>query len=252
MSGLFPYSAFLSRAPLLGFGAYATQPLSDGTLQINDGGTWVTPWPTDAEIAIFDSQVARWAPLALENEKRTGVPAPWTLSIIYSESAGLPDAEGPASDHGLGLMMITSTGLKQGLSDAEVLIPENNIRLGTDFLRTLMTKYGATDVAKAASEFNCGPGNQGPKSNPSAPYGYCEYQIPGSGAYPYISKVVRIHNYAVSRMSEIGGSAGLGSIGNVVAFLAAAAIAYIVYDNRKTISDLVSALLRFANSSSTR
>jgi soluble lytic murein transglycosylase-like protein len=228
----------MSGIPYGGFGAYQTQVLPDGTVQVSEGGDWSTPWPTDAEIAVFDGHVARWAPLALENEKRTGVPAPWTLAIIYSESGGDPEKHGPPSDYGIGLMMITAQGLKQGLSDEEVFVPENNIRLGTDFLRTLMTKYGATDVAKAASEFNCGPGNQGgPKANPSAPYGYCEYKIPDTGAYPYISKVVRINNYAAAQMAAIGGSGS--SATNLAVMAIFAMLGYLAYDNRKAIGDML-------------
>lgn len=211
------------------------QVLADGTVQIPDGaGGWTTPWPTPAEQALFDTQVARWAPLAIENEIRTGVPAPWTLAIIYGESAGLPDAHGPPSDFGIGLMMITSVNLRQGHSVDEVFDPAINVQLGTDFLRTLMTQYGATDIAKAASEFNCGPGARGPKSNPSAPYGYCEYQIPGSGAYPYVSKVVRLQNYAIGVVNAQRGLASGGA--GPLALVAFAGLAFLAVTYRRELS----------------
>lgn len=210
---------------------------ADGQIEQQDAdGSYSIHTLTGAEKTLFDEKVARWYPLAADNELRTGVPSAVTLAIIFSESGGKPDAHGPQSDYGIGLMMITAQGLKQGLSNEEVFVPENNIRLGTDFLRTLAGKIGGYDPAKLASMYNCGPGANGPKPNANAPWGYCEYRIPDTGAYPYISKVVRAYNYAIQTGS---GSASktksiLGTIGKVLGgillFATAGAIGVAVAD----------------------
>ncbi len=191
--------------------------------QQNDDGSYSVHVLADdggfgKEKTLFDTKVARWYPIAADNEMRSGVPASLTEAFIFAESAGNDKAEGPASDHGLGLMMITAQGLKQGLSDADVLIPENNIKLGTDFLAQLSSKIGSYDPVKLASMYNCGPGTNGPKHNDNAPWGYCEYRIPDTGAYPYISKIVRAYNYAmISNTAQMTGGGFFSKLAKIVA-----------------------------------
>jgi len=118
-----------------------------------EGESFTLPVLTGGGAAVFDNNVMRWAPLALREGARTGVPAAWILGLIYEESGG--DANAHASDGGLGLMQITDKGLKQGLSDGEVMLPENNVRLGADFLATLMRANGR-DFPKISASFNHG------------------------------------------------------------------------------------------------
>jgi hypothetical protein len=170
-----------------------------------------------AEKAFFDEKVAPWHGLALENQARVGVPAAVTDAIMMGEGAN-PNAR--SFDGGLGLMQITDKSLKQGLSDEEVIDPETNVRLGTDFLRSLAARLGSYDPVQLASMYNCGPGDSGAKSRPSSPWGVCEYTIPSTGAQPYISKVVRAYNYALLNMPSsmpFGASAGstLGTVAKV-------------------------------------
>lgn len=160
------------------------------------------------EKTLYDKQVERWHSLAADNELRVGVPAALTKAFIFSESGGKPDAHGPQSDYGIGLMMITHNSLKQGLSNEEVFIPENNVRLGTDFLRTLAAKAGSYDPVQISSMYNCGPGAKGAKVSPDAPWGVCEYHTPEGVYTGYISKIVRSYNYGVLKD---GASSGAGS-----------------------------------------
>lgn len=171
--------------------------LDDGTTQTWNEATkeWTTPMLSDALAKVFDTKVLRWAPLALDNAARTGVPAYITLAMIHRESRGNPDVI--SFDHGLGLMQITSNSLKQGLSDAEVLIPENNVRLGTDFLKKLMVGVGA-DVPKLASMFNAGStfdANKRPAPWPStvSPWGFRETK-------GHITEEVAAANTAIDRL----------------------------------------------------
>jgi len=203
------------------------QMLDDNTVQVQaPDGSWSTPMATAQEIALFDKQIARWSPLALDNELRTGIPAAFTLGIIAGESNGVPTIKGhdPGGSTGLGLMQITAKALKQGLSDDEVMIPENNVRLGTDAMATSVHAVGY-DLPKIASMFNCG-GVSGPHLSPSSPWGYCEYKLP-NGSQPYISRVVRNSNYAVTQnFTSSPPSSGGGGIGKTLltAALAGAAL----------------------------
>lgn len=170
------------------------------------------------EKTLYDKQVERWHSLAAENELRTGVPAALTKAFIFSESGGDPTKHGPQSDYGIGLMMITHNSLKQGLSNEEVFIPENNVRLGTDFLRTLAAKAGGYDPVQISSMYNCGPGAHGAKVSPGAPWGVCEYHT-DEGVYTgYISKIVRSYNYGVLKdgATSGGGSTFFKTLAKVV------------------------------------
>jgi hypothetical protein len=109
----------------------------------------------------ISESVWRWFPAAKFHEERTGVPAHWTLGTIHAESGGNPAAR--SGDGGLGLMQITSSGLKQGLSDDQVMVPENNLKLGTDFLRILRGSgpASARELPAVASRYNAGQKTNG-------------------------------------------------------------------------------------------
>lgn len=127
--------------------------LPDGRVEVNgsvpllEGGVYQRLW--------------QWYPLAREHEARTGVPASWTLGMIHAESGGQAGAR--SSDGGLGLMQITHPALMQGLSPADVMRPEVNLRLGTDFLRTLRTSgpASARDLPSVSSRYNAGQKTNG-------------------------------------------------------------------------------------------
>ena len=183
--------------------------LDDYTVEVQNGdGSWSAPTLNAVEAKQFDDKVWRWAADALSNEERTGLPAAFTLGVIEGESGGNPLAEGPPSDHGIGLMQITATVLKQGLSDEEVFDPATNIRLGVDALAHSASIVGY-DLPKLASMYNAGGGAGGPHPSVDAPWGYREYKTP-QGTYPYISRVVRTSNYAIQKMKATPPSTGFG------------------------------------------
>lgn len=194
--------------------------LDDGTTQTWDEATkeWTTPMLSAPLAKIFDTKVLRWAPLALDNAARTGVPAYITLAMIHRESRGNPDVI--SFDHGLGLMQITSNSLKRGLTDAEVLIPENNVAIGTDFLKKLMAGVGA-DVPKLASMFNAGAtvdANKRPAPWPStvSPWGFRETK-------GHITEEVAAANTAIDRLRRYEPPA-TGSTGGKLSGVAIAGI----------------------------
>jgi hypothetical protein len=185
--------------------------IDGGYLEQQDpDGSWSVHKLTGAEAKRFDDHVAQWFTIALDNELRTGLPSTITTAIINGESGGNPKAEGPPSDHGIGLMQITHPSLKQGLSDEEVFVPENNIRLGVDALAKSASLVGY-DVPQLASMFNAGSTGKGPWPSSSAPWGFREYKIPSTGEYPYISRVVRAYNYGIDYLAANSPAPSSGS-----------------------------------------
>lgn len=183
-------------------------------------GSWQITMPPAAEQEQFDDSVWRWRELALANEERTGVPANYMLGTIQSESGG--DPKKMAGDGGVGLTMITHSSLKRGLSNAEVAVPEMNIEIAADFMKKNIAIVGF-DIPKLASMFNGGGTGSGPHLRAEAPWGYHEYKIPETGAFPYISRVVRTSNFAQKRIEECGddcGSPGMSTQEMIVAGLA--------------------------------
>lgn len=165
----------------------------------NPDGTWVTPILNAYEQAVFDKNMPQWDPLVIESEKRTGVPWNHTKGTIFGESKGISHIVGhdPGGSLGLGLMQITAQGLKKGHSDAEVMEPELNIQLGTDFMASNIARLGGIpDLPQMASMFNCGPAAHGAKPMASGPWGFCEFTN-AKGGHPYISEVVAASNYAL-------------------------------------------------------
>ncbi len=180
--------------------AIAYRYIDGGFLEQQDGdGSWSVHTLTGPEKAMFDANTPQYADLVQANADRTGL-APAAIWAIGFGETGWKQPASASFDGGHGLMQITASNLKQGLPDSEVDKPENNIKLGADYLRTLAAKYG-NDIVKMASGYNCGSA----KSNSAAPWGLCEYKIPSTGAYPYISKVVRAYNYALGNAPTSGG-----------------------------------------------
>jgi hypothetical protein len=189
--------------------SYIYQTLADGTVQTQGGdGSWTTPWPSAAEIGLFEKQTAQWRGLVESAAAKYGLPPELVygiLAIIYGESGGNASS-GPSFDNGVGLMAITHSSLKAkpggGFYTADELKnPELNIDIGVGKMIAPEFKIMGLDLPQIASGFNGGYGSGGAHHSSQAPWGWREYKIPSTGAFPYISKVVRINNYAVQSLS---------------------------------------------------
>ncbi len=221
--------------------AITYQVLEDGTVQTqNADGSWTTPMASAAEAAKFDAHVAQWLPLVAEAVSRYGLPATivfLVLAIIYSESGGDANS-GPSFDNGVGLMAITSQSLKAkpggGYYTADELKdPALNIDIGVGKMIAPEYAIMGDDPPQIASGFNGGYGTGGAHHNASAPWGWQEYKIPSTGAYPYISKVVRMNNYAIASLGstppvsgDVPGGADQAGVGVFVAVLIALGALY--------------------------
>lgn len=108
----------------------------------------------------MDQVISRWEPLALKHSLRTLVPVAWILSMIWRESNGNPTArhkENPADPRtdGLGLMQLTIKYFAGNHSDAQLVDPDLNIQIGSDYCASLSKRYGG-DFAKVSASFNAG------------------------------------------------------------------------------------------------
>jgi soluble lytic murein transglycosylase-like protein len=174
--------------------AYETD--ADGGTNVLVNGEWQRPVLAKGEADDYAKWMPAYLELARANERRTGVPAWLTLAIIYAETGGRPAKFGPTFDGGVGPMMITSSELKGGHSTQELLDPELNIQIGTDFLARIRRVVG-NDVPQTASAYNAGYNPKtGAHRSSSAPWGWKEYVLP-DGNQPYISRVVRASNTGI-------------------------------------------------------
>lgn len=187
--------------------AFTYQTLTDGTVQTLENGAWSTPMATAAEAALFNAHVAQWQPLVTASVAQYGLPEvliPAILAIIHSESGGRADI-GPSFDGGVGLMAITNKSLKAkpsgGLySSDELKDPALNIDIGVGKVITKAYNQVGLDLPQIASMFNGGSPGHGAWPSTEGPWGWREYKIPSTGAHPYISKVVRMNNYAIATL----------------------------------------------------
>lgn len=95
--------------------------------------------------------------------KRRGLPAALVYSIIRGESAFVSDARSSAGALGL-MQMLPSTGQETARhlgmpwkNSSELLSPEKNILLGSEYLRRVLRQFGGS-FPLAAAAYNAGPG----------------------------------------------------------------------------------------------
>lgn len=97
--------------------------------------------------------------IVTEHAERTGLSPQLVGSLLMAESGGNPNA---VSDKGArGLMQVmpgTASDPGFGVAPARDASPEENVRVGTDYLAALKNKYGG-DERLALAAYNWGPGN---------------------------------------------------------------------------------------------
>jgi soluble lytic murein transglycosylase len=97
-----------------------------------------------------------------ENAQRHGIDTSWVYGIVRQESAFVPDARSPVGALGLMQLMpatgrLTARRLKiPARSTHAILDIENNLRLGTGYLRQMLDRYAGNQVLATAS-YNAGP-----------------------------------------------------------------------------------------------
>lgn len=105
----------------------------------------------------------RWGPLCREIGGRHLLPDGWLQAMIWRESNGNPKARNHENtldnprDDGIGLMQITSKGLKGNRTDAELFDPRVNIEIGARYISWLASLPGIKgDFPKIAAAYNAG------------------------------------------------------------------------------------------------
>jgi hypothetical protein len=110
--------------------------------------------------ALMDRVITRWEQLAETHAIRVGIPRGWILAMIWRESGGNPNARNPEgtadpSNDGIGLLQLTSSGFKIGHTDSELMNPDLNLRIGTDYIASLARRY-QHDFPRVSAAFNAG------------------------------------------------------------------------------------------------
>lgn len=183
---------------------------SDGSVSV-DGAT---PTLSATDAASFAARVVKpWGALALKYAQQLGVPVSRVLAFIWAESRG--NAKARSSKGALGLMQILHPHWRGGLTEAEIMEPENNVMLGCKALAEL--GRADSDLASVASRYNAGAEAKTGKPHAGPPpWGY-------RAAAGYIATIIAANNSALGLTP--GAVATGASAGVVVALLALAAIA---------------------------
>lgn len=113
----------------------------------------------------INSAVQGFGPLIRKWADHCGLPVQVVAAVMMRESAGNPRAEGPARDHGVGLMQITHPILKAGHSTAELLDPDLNVEIGARFLARLWSRHEG-NVVHVLTSYNAGSPRCAPGRNP--------------------------------------------------------------------------------------
>lgn len=211
------------------------------------------PFPTFSGTARGNQGLEQWKDLVWKHALRTQVPAAFLAAIIAAESKGQANAINFGDNpHGVGLMQITSSGVRAGHSDTELLDPDLNIQLGSDYLLQLSQRYDGNPLRVAAA-YNAGgaycgamggcapnrwnlktwcggslkttpdyPGNIIGFYNAAMDAGFSPNNVPGSGDD---SPPGSGGNASPIAQASVGGS----SIGGLVAATALALVAYFAF-----------------------
>ena len=98
------------------------------------------------DIAGFDAMVERYS-------QQFGVDPAVAKAVMRVESGGYPHAQSPAGAAGL-MQLMPETA--RGLGVTDPFDPEQSVRGGTEYLRTMLDRFG--DLPRALAAYTAGPG----------------------------------------------------------------------------------------------
>lgn len=177
-------------------------------------------WPDRAILTL--AQMRDWHdlqlrfPLAHEDKfetaaKRTRIDKNWIYGVARQESAFMYDARSPVGATGLMQLMPStakrvSRGLRLHYSKKKLLDPNYNIRLGSQYLKTLLKRYDGNRVLATAA-YNAGPGNVKKwVKRFDGPLDVWIESIPFAETKEYVQKVLAystIYSYRLGRLQPI-------------------------------------------------
>lgn len=143
--------------------------------------------------------------------KRTRIDKNWIYGVARQESAFMYDAKSPVGATGLMQLMPStakrvSRGLRLRYSKKKLLDPNYNIRLGSQYLKTLLKRYEGNRVLATAA-YNAGPGNVNKwVKRFDGPLDVWIESIPFAETKEYVQKVLAystIYSYRLGRLQPI-------------------------------------------------
>lgn len=177
-------------------------------------------WPDRAILTL--AQMRDWHdlqlrfPLAHEDKfesaaKRTRIDKNWIYGVARQESAFMFDAKSPVGATGLMQLMPStakrvSRGLRMHYSKKKLLDPNYNIRLGSQYMKTLLKRYNGNRVLATAA-YNAGPGNVNKwVKRFDGPLDVWIESIPFAETKEYVQKVLAystIYSYRLGQLQPI-------------------------------------------------
>jgi hypothetical protein len=114
------------------------------------------PTTTTAALStIWDTRVARWEGLIVQEAARRKVDPDLLAAVIWRESRGDPTAIGPGGSTGLMQVMPKEAGFSWRPSRDELLVPTTNVQWGTATLAQIISQARG-DVSSALAAYNGG------------------------------------------------------------------------------------------------
>jgi Rod binding domain-containing protein len=111
------------------------------------------PIRTSQRTVVEDPILARYGEYIHAAARETKLDSALIASVIKAESSGNPKAVSPAGAKGL-MQLADST--VQDLKVTDAFDPEENIKAGSRYLKSMLDRFGSVDLALAA--YNAGPG----------------------------------------------------------------------------------------------
>ena len=110
----------------------------------------------DWEVRIFLNRLSPYEPIVTQYAGEFSLDENVVRAIIWTESSGFPNAEGPGGERGF-MQLFYTTAQQMGFAGEpdELFDPEINIHYGTAYLRWQLDRY-AEDIEKALSAYKAG------------------------------------------------------------------------------------------------
>ena len=199
---------------------YAVEQLGDDEKQALALLAGRIDWPDRAILTL--AQMRDWHdlqlrfPLAHEDKfdsaaRRTRIDKNWIYGVARQESAFMHDARSPVGATGLMQLMPStakrvSRGLRLRYSKKKLIDPNYNIKLGSQYMKTLLKRYDGNRVLATAA-YNAGPGNVKKwVKRFDGPLDVWIESIPFAETKEYVQKVLAystIYSYRLGRLQPI-------------------------------------------------
>ncbi|MBA7633161.1 Membrane-bound lytic murein transglycosylase C [subsurface metagenome] len=110
----------------------------------------------DREVRIFLNRLSPYHPIVTDYADQHSLDENLVKAVIWTESSGFPDAEGPYGEIGF-MQVFYTTAQQMGFTGEpdELFDPDTNVYYGTKYLRWQLDRYGQ-DIQMALSAYEAG------------------------------------------------------------------------------------------------